>query len=132
MMLNLLRKYWRWPLKKENKEKEKKMKDKENPNWKRRALDNELELARIRAREIPSDLTEVSNSRRKSRGTRRGDNVLDPRDLRDISKGKLYLDQIDEGYWSTKITRTGRHVKIPEKLNFQNFLSLIFRCISLL
>ncbi|GIY46255.1 uncharacterized protein CEXT_202761, partial [Caerostris extrusa] len=27
--------------------------------------DNELELARIRAREIPSDLTETSNSRRK-------------------------------------------------------------------
>ncbi|GIY41782.1 DUF5641 domain-containing protein [Caerostris darwini] len=48
---------------------------------------------------------------------RRGDNVPNPSDLRDISKGKLSLDQIDEGYWSTNITRTGRHVKIPRKFN---------------
>ncbi|GIY64952.1 endonuclease [Caerostris darwini] len=43
----------------------KKMKEKENSNWKKRGLIMNLKLARIRAREIPSDFTEASNSKRK-------------------------------------------------------------------
>ncbi|GIX96931.1 hypothetical protein CEXT_463941, partial [Caerostris extrusa] len=37
-------------------------------------------------------------------------------DLSDISKGKLSLDQMKD-IGVLNITRTGRHVKIPEKLN---------------
>ncbi|GIX74698.1 DUF1758 domain-containing protein [Caerostris extrusa] len=49
MMLNLLRKYWRRPLKKGNKEKNlKKMKEKRKFELEKKRLDNELELARIK------------------------------------------------------------------------------------
>ncbi|GIY48146.1 hypothetical protein CDAR_249491 [Caerostris darwini] len=47
---------------------------------------------------------------------RRGDNVPNPNDLSDISKGKLSLDQMKD-IGVLNITRTGRHVKISEKLN---------------
>ncbi|GIY17373.1 DUF5641 domain-containing protein [Caerostris darwini] len=47
---------------------------------------------------------------------RRGDNVPNPSDLRDTSKGRLSLNQMKD-IGVRNITRTGRHVKIPEKLN---------------
>ncbi|GIY58803.1 hypothetical protein CDAR_227481 [Caerostris darwini] len=47
---------------------------------------------------------------------RRGDNLPNTSDLRNICKGKLSLDQMkDVGV--PNITRTSPHVKIPEKLN---------------
>ncbi|GIY46261.1 hypothetical protein CEXT_202801 [Caerostris extrusa] len=55
---------------------------------------------------------EEINRERKSRG----DNVPNPSDLKDISKGNLSLDQMKD-IGVPNITRTGRHVKIPEKLN---------------
>ncbi|GIY52394.1 endonuclease [Caerostris extrusa] len=47
---------------------------------------------------------------------RRGDNVPNPSDLRDTSKRKISLDEMKD-IGVPNITRTGRHVKIPEKLN---------------
>ncbi|GIX71971.1 hypothetical protein CDAR_439531 [Caerostris darwini] len=47
---------------------------------------------------------------------RRGDNVPNPSDLRDISKGKLSLDQMKD-IGVPNISRTYRHIKIAEKLN---------------
>ncbi|GIY88701.1 endonuclease [Caerostris darwini] len=55
------------------------------------------------------------SSRRCSTKQQRGDNVPNPSDLRYTSKRKLSLDQMKD-IGVPNITRTGRHVKIPEKL----------------